>query len=90
MGRKLSVSKREGEGGPSKCCWSTKTARSAKPGIPCQRQSFSYETSDLQYVSPHLEFATTAWAPLIEGDKKCLKKEERRAGTMLGEPFSKG
>ncbi len=50
---KLSVSKREGEGGPSKCCWSTKTARSAKPGIPCQRQLCSYETSDLHSMLVH-------------------------------------
>jgi len=32
-----------------------------------------------QYVRPHLEFSTQAWAPWTEADKACLEKVQQRA-----------
>ena len=36
-----------------------------------------------QYVRPHLEFATQAWSPWGEADKKCLEDVQRRAVKMV-------
>ncbi len=36
-----------------------------------------------QYVRPHLEFSTPAWAPWTEGDRNCLEKVQQRASKMV-------
>jgi ribonuclease P/MRP protein subunit RPP40 len=36
-----------------------------------------------QYVRPHLEFSTPAWAPWTEGDRNCLEKVQQRAIKMV-------
>ena len=36
-----------------------------------------------QYVRPHLEFCTQAWAPWYEEDKNCLEKVQQRAIAMV-------
>ncbi len=36
-----------------------------------------------QYVRPHLEFSTQAWAPWTEGDRNCLEKVQQRAVKMV-------
>ena len=36
-----------------------------------------------QYVRPHLEFSTQAWAPWTEGDRSCLEKVQQRAVKMV-------
>ncbi len=33
----------------------------------------------MQYIGPHLEFATVAWAPWLEADKAVLEKIQQRA-----------
>lgn len=35
------------------------------------------------YVRPHLEFASPAWNPWLEGDIECLEKIQRRAISMV-------
>ena len=37
----------------------------------------------IQYVSPHLEFSTPAWAPWTEGDKYVLEKVQKKAVGMV-------
>ncbi len=37
----------------------------------------------MQYVRPHLEFASPTWAPWMEGDKERLEKVQRRAISMI-------
>jgi hypothetical protein len=37
----------------------------------------------MQYVRPHLEFASPAWSPWSESDKAVLEKIQRRAITMV-------
>ena len=37
----------------------------------------------VQYVRPHLEFSTPAWAPWAEGDKNVLEKVQRKAVGMV-------
>jgi hypothetical protein len=36
-----------------------------------------------QYVRPHLEFSSQAWAPWPEGDRNCLEKAQQRAIKMV-------
>ncbi len=36
-----------------------------------------------QYVWPHLEFSTQAWAPWTEADTACLEKVQQRAGRQV-------
>ena len=36
-----------------------------------------------QYVRPHLEFSTSAWAPWTESDKKLSEKVQMRALNMV-------
>lgn len=36
-----------------------------------------------QYVRPHLEFSTQAWAPWMEKDEACLEKIQQRAVKMV-------
>jgi hypothetical protein len=37
----------------------------------------------VQYVRPHLEFASAAWSPWTEMDKECLEKVQRRVVRMV-------
>jgi hypothetical protein len=37
----------------------------------------------MQYVRPHLEFASPAWSPWSEADKTVLEKIQRRAVFMV-------
>ena len=42
-----------------------------------------------QYVHPHLEFATQAWAPWSEGDKQVLERVQEKAVKMVSGLVSK-
>ncbi len=37
----------------------------------------------VQYVRPHLEFASVAWSPRFEADKAVLEKIQQRAVAMI-------
>jgi hypothetical protein len=37
----------------------------------------------IQYVRPHLEFASPAWSPWLEADKEVVEKVQRRAVNMI-------
>jgi len=37
----------------------------------------------IQYVRPHLQFASPAWSPWLEADKEVLEKVQRRAVNMI-------
>ena len=37
----------------------------------------------IQYVRPHLEFSSPAWAPWLEGDKAMLEKVQQKAVKMV-------
>ncbi len=37
----------------------------------------------VQYMRPHLEFASAAWSPWTEADKECLEKFQERAVKMV-------
>jgi ribonucleases P/MRP protein subunit RPP40 len=43
------------------------------------RDRHTYVKLYVQYVRPHLEFATPAWSPWAPGDKACLEKVQERA-----------
>jgi ribonucleases P/MRP protein subunit RPP40 len=43
------------------------------------RDRHTYVKLYVQYVRPHLEFASPAWAPWSTGDRECLEKVQERA-----------
>jgi hypothetical protein len=40
-------------------------------------------SSSVQYVRPHLQFASPAWSPWLEADKEVLEKVQGRAVNMI-------
>jgi hypothetical protein len=48
--------------------------------LPLQGQTYrTYLKLYQQYVQPHLEFSSTAWAPWQAGDKAVLEKVQEKA-----------
>ena len=72
---------------PSTQC--SKAARTAKAVLGQISRAFHYRDRHIfmrlytQYVRPHLEFSTQAWAPWMEGDKQVLEKVQRKAVGMV-------
>jgi hypothetical protein len=72
---------------PSAQC--AKAARTALTVLFQLARAFHYRDRHIflrlykQYVRLHLEFASTAWSPWLEGDKAVLEKIQRRAVSMI-------
>ena len=72
---------------PSVHC--SKAARTAQAVLGQIARAFHYRDRHVflrlyvQYVRPHLEFSTTAWAPWTECDKNILEKVQRKAVGMV-------
>jgi hypothetical protein len=72
---------------PSAQC--TKAARTAQTVLSQMTRAFHYRDRNMyarlyvQYVRPHLEFASSAWSPWAEADKEVLEKIQRRAISMV-------
>jgi hypothetical protein len=72
---------------PSAQC--SKAARTAQTVLSQISRSFHYRDRHIfvklyiQYVRPHLEFASPAWSPWNESDKESLEKIQRRAVSMV-------
>jgi ribonuclease P/MRP protein subunit RPP40 len=68
---------------PSMQC--AQAARTAQTVLSQLTRAFHYRDRHIfkrlyvQYVRPHLEFATVAWAPWLEADKAVLEKIQQRA-----------
>jgi ribonuclease P/MRP protein subunit RPP40 len=66
-----------------------KAARTGQTVLGQLSRAFHYRDSHvflklyIQYVRPHLEFASPAWAPWMEGDKESMEKVQRRAISMI-------
>ena len=63
----------------------TRAARTAQTVLGQLTRAFHYRDRHIftrlymQYVRPHLEFASPAWSPWLEADIECLEKVQRRA-----------
>jgi ribonuclease P/MRP protein subunit RPP40 len=72
---------------PSAQC--TKAARTAQTVLSQMTRAFHYRDRHIyvrlyvQYVRPHLEFASSAWSPWAEADKEVLEKIQTRAISMV-------
>ena len=72
---------------PSSQC--LKAARTAQTVLSQISRAFHYRDRHIfvklyvQYVRPHLEFASPAWSPWLECDKEALEKIQRRAIGMV-------
>ena len=72
---------------PSAQC--SKAARTAQAVLGQITRAFHYRDRHVyvrlytQYVRPHLEFSTQAWAPWTEGDKLVLEKVQKKAVGMV-------
>jgi hypothetical protein len=72
---------------PSAQC--AKAARTAQSVLGQLTRAFHYRDRHIfirlykQYVRPHLEFSTQAWAPWTEADKSCLERMQQRAVRMV-------
>ena len=72
---------------PSAQC--QKAARTAQTVLSQLSRAFHYRDRHIfirlyvQYVRPHLEFASPAWSPWQEADKECLEKVQKRAVSMV-------
>jgi hypothetical protein len=72
---------------PSAQC--AKAARAAQTVLSQLTRAFHYRDKHvyvrlyMQYVRPHLEFASPAWSPWTEADKAVLEKIQRRAVSMV-------
>jgi ribonuclease P/MRP protein subunit RPP40 len=66
-----------------------RTAKMAQTVLGQISRTFHYRDRHIflrlykQYVRPHLEFSTPAWAPWAEGDRNCLEKVQQRAIKMV-------
>ena len=73
----------------------SKAARTAQSVLGQISRAFHYRDRHVfvrlyvQYVRPHLEFSTPAWAPWAEGDKNVLEKVQRKAVGMVSGLHSK-
>jgi hypothetical protein len=69
----------------AQCARAAKTAQTVLGQIS---RTFHYRDRHIflrlykQYVRPHLEFSTPAWAPWTEADRNCLEKVQQRAIKM--------
>ena len=67
----------------------SKAARTAQAVLGQISRAFHYRDRHVfvrlytQYVRPHLEFSTQAWAPWTEADKKVLERVQMRAVAMV-------
>ena len=67
----------------------SKAARTAQSVLGQISRAFHYRDRKVfvrlhvQYVRPHLEFSTPAWAPWAKGDKNVLEKVQRKAVGMV-------
>jgi ribonuclease P/MRP protein subunit RPP40 len=72
---------------PSAQC--AKAARAAQTVLSQLTRAFHYRDRHvfarlyMQYVRPHLEFASPAWSPWTEADKAVLEKIQPRAVSMV-------
>jgi hypothetical protein len=72
---------------PSTQC--ANAARTAQTVLSQVTRAFHYRDRNIfvrlyvQYVRPHLEFASPAWSPWSESDKAVLEKIQRRAVAMV-------
>jgi hypothetical protein len=72
---------------PSAQC--QRAARTAQTVLSQLGRAFHYRDRHIfvrlyvQYVRPHLEFASPAWSPWQEADKECLEKVQKRAVSMI-------
>ena len=72
---------------PSAQC--SKAARTAQSVLGQISRAFHYRDRHVfvrlysQYVQPHLEFSTQAWAPWTEGDKMVLERVQMKAVAMV-------
>ena len=70
----------------AQCC---KAARTAQAVLGQVTWAFHYRDRHVfvrlytQYVCPHLEFSTQAWAPWTEADKKMLERVQMKAVAMV-------
>ena len=70
----------------TQCAAAAKTAQSVLNQIS---RAFHFRDRNIylrlykQYVRPHLEFATPAWAPWTEKDKSVLERVQQRAVKMV-------
>jgi hypothetical protein len=66
-----------------------KAARTAQGVLSQISRAFHYRDRHvfirlyIQYVRPHLEFASPAWSPWLEADKEMLEKIQKRAVNMV-------
>ena len=66
-----------------------KAARTAQGVLSQISRAFHYRDRNvflrlyIQYVRPHLEFASPAWSPWLEADKEVVEKVQRRAVNMI-------
>ncbi len=66
-----------------------KAARTAQTVLSQISRAFHFRNRHVflrlyvQYVRPHLEFASPAWSPWLEADKELLEKIQRRAVNMV-------
>jgi len=66
-----------------------KAARTAQTVLSQVSRAFHFRDRHIfvklyvQYVRPHLEFASPAWSPWLEADKEVLEKIQRRAVGMV-------
>jgi ribonucleases P/MRP protein subunit RPP40 len=66
-----------------------KSARTAQGVLSQITRAFHYRDRNvflrlyIQYVRPHLEYASPAWSPWLEADKEVMEKVQRRAVNMI-------
>jgi hypothetical protein len=66
-----------------------KAARTAQWVLSQISRAFHYRDRNvflqlyIQYVRPHLKFASPAWSPWLEADKEVLEKVQKRAVNMI-------
>jgi ribonucleases P/MRP protein subunit RPP40 len=66
-----------------------KAARTAQGVLSQISRAFHYRERNvflclyLQYVRPHLEFASPVWSPWLEADKEVLEKVQRKAVNII-------
>ncbi len=70
----------------TQCSQAAKTAQSVLSQITRAfhyRDWHIFKRLYIQYVRPHLEFASVAWSPWFEADKAVLEKIQQRAVAMI-------
>jgi hypothetical protein len=71
----------------AQCAKAARTAQTVLSQITrashCRDRHIYLRLYNMQYVRPHLEFASPAWSPWSEADKTVLEKIQRRAVSMV-------